>query len=186
MRFRHEGLELEVDDLKHALTAMAPGQEEEVFDQLQNAGRAFLLKEGASRMKAANWAMDNAKITVRIAKHKRVSAPNSSRFYEEKLLCCGFSFFCRVQSDAQVAHGAMSGASIVEYPHQRRTKGDYCMCGIVGYTGTQQAKGILIDGLQHLEYRGYDSAASLYQWQRNRGRAQAGQGCRTGRSAGCG
>lgn len=62
--FRHEGLELEVDDLKHALTAMAPGQEEEVFDQLQNAGRAFLLKEGASRMKAANWAMDNAKITV--------------------------------------------------------------------------------------------------------------------------
>ena len=32
------------------------------------------------------------------------------------------------------------------------------MCGIVGYTGTQQAKGILIDGLQHLEYRGYDSA----------------------------
>ena len=43
---------------------MAPGQEEEVFDQLQNAGRAFLLKEGASRMKAANWAMDNAKITV--------------------------------------------------------------------------------------------------------------------------
>ena len=32
------------------------------------------------------------------------------------------------------------------------------MCGIVGYTGGQQAKGILIDGLQHLEYRGYDSA----------------------------
>ena len=32
------------------------------------------------------------------------------------------------------------------------------MCGIVGYTGTQQAKDILIDGLQHLEYRGYDSA----------------------------
>ena len=62
--FRHEGLELEVDDLKHALTAMAPGQEEEVFDQLQNAGRAFLLKEGASRMKAANWAMHSAKITL--------------------------------------------------------------------------------------------------------------------------
>lgn len=81
-------------------------------------------------MKAANWAMDNAKITVEVAKHKRVSAPIHQGFMEEKLLCCGFSFFCRVQSDAQVAHGAMSGASIVEYPLNGRTKGDYCMCGI--------------------------------------------------------
>ncbi|MGF1515534.1 MAG: glutamine--fructose-6-phosphate transaminase (isomerizing) [Elainellaceae cyanobacterium] len=32
------------------------------------------------------------------------------------------------------------------------------MCGIVGYIGTQAASGILIDGLQRLEYRGYDSA----------------------------
>ncbi len=32
------------------------------------------------------------------------------------------------------------------------------MCGIVGYTGTQTAKGKLISGLQRLEYRGYDSA----------------------------
>lgn len=32
------------------------------------------------------------------------------------------------------------------------------MCGIVGYTGSLQAKDILIDGLKHLEYRGYDSA----------------------------
>lgn len=32
------------------------------------------------------------------------------------------------------------------------------MCGIVGYTGTLQGKGILLDGLKHLEYRGYDSA----------------------------
>jgi len=32
------------------------------------------------------------------------------------------------------------------------------MCGIVGYTGKQQAAPILLDGLSKLEYRGYDSA----------------------------
>lgn len=32
------------------------------------------------------------------------------------------------------------------------------MCGIVGYTGFRRAKKVLLDGLQALEYRGYDSA----------------------------
>ncbi len=32
------------------------------------------------------------------------------------------------------------------------------MCGIVGYTGTQPAAPILLEGLSKLEYRGYDSA----------------------------
>lgn len=32
------------------------------------------------------------------------------------------------------------------------------MCGIVGFTGSQQAAPILLDGLSKLEYRGYDSA----------------------------
>ncbi len=32
------------------------------------------------------------------------------------------------------------------------------MCGIVGYTGKQQAAPILLEGLSKLEYRGYDSA----------------------------
>ena len=32
------------------------------------------------------------------------------------------------------------------------------MCGIVGFTGKQQAAPILLDGLSKLEYRGYDSA----------------------------
>lgn len=32
------------------------------------------------------------------------------------------------------------------------------MCGIVGYVGPKNAKDVIIDGLEHLEYRGYDSA----------------------------
>ena len=32
------------------------------------------------------------------------------------------------------------------------------MCGIVGYTGSKQAAPWLLEGLQTLEYRGYDSA----------------------------
>ncbi|HVF05199.1 MAG TPA: glutamine--fructose-6-phosphate transaminase (isomerizing) [Frankiaceae bacterium] len=32
------------------------------------------------------------------------------------------------------------------------------MCGIVGYVGGQDARGVVMDGLKRLEYRGYDSA----------------------------
>jgi glucosamine--fructose-6-phosphate aminotransferase (isomerizing) len=32
------------------------------------------------------------------------------------------------------------------------------MCGIVGYVGSRDATGLLVDGLKRLEYRGYDSA----------------------------
>jgi len=32
------------------------------------------------------------------------------------------------------------------------------MCGIIGYAGVEQAAPILLDGLERLEYRGYDSA----------------------------
>src|SRR5260370_19626529 len=39
------------------------------------------------------------------------------------------------------------------------SRGVFClMCGIVGYVGPQNAISILLDGLQRLEYRGYDSA----------------------------
>ena len=32
------------------------------------------------------------------------------------------------------------------------------MCGIIGYVGTRTAKPLLLQGLERLEYRGYDSA----------------------------
>ena len=32
------------------------------------------------------------------------------------------------------------------------------MCGIVGYSGSFSAQKILLEGLEQLEYRGYDSA----------------------------
>ena len=32
------------------------------------------------------------------------------------------------------------------------------MCGIIGFTGNEPAKDVLIAGLKQLEYRGYDSA----------------------------
>src|SRR5262245_31699703 len=32
------------------------------------------------------------------------------------------------------------------------------MCGIIGYAGPKELVGVLLDGLQTLEYRGYDSA----------------------------
>lgn len=38
------------------------------------------------------------------------------------------------------------------------------MCGIIGYTGSLEAKNILLEGLASLEYRGYDSAGiSLFE-----------------------
>ena len=36
------------------------------------------------------------------------------------------------------------------------------MCGIIGYTGSINAKKILLDGLSSLEYRGYDSAGVCF------------------------
>lgn len=36
------------------------------------------------------------------------------------------------------------------------------MCGIIGYTGSLDAKNVLLEGLKSLEYRGYDSAGVCF------------------------
>jgi len=41
---------------------------------------------------------------------------------------------------------------------QTRRRGKVVMCGIVGYIGPRPAAALLLNGLQRLEYRGYDSA----------------------------
>ena len=37
------------------------------------------------------------------------------------------------------------------------------VCGIVGYVGKERCVGVLMEGLKHLEYRGYDSAGLALQ-----------------------
>jgi glucosamine--fructose-6-phosphate aminotransferase (isomerizing) len=37
------------------------------------------------------------------------------------------------------------------------------MCGIIAYVGTDEAAPILLEGLERLEYRGYDSAGMAVQ-----------------------
>ena len=36
------------------------------------------------------------------------------------------------------------------------------MCGIIGYTGSENVKDVLLDALELLEYRGYDSAGGSH------------------------
>lgn len=43
------------------------------------------------------------------------------------------------------------------------------MCGIIGFTGKLEAQDILLDGLEKLEYRGYDSAGIAY-FKENKGK----------------
>ncbi len=62
--FRHEKLELGIGDLMAAIRNIAPGREDETFDAMQKTGRGFLLKEGAARMKAAEWVMNNTTFVV--------------------------------------------------------------------------------------------------------------------------
>ena len=54
--------------------------------------------------------------------------------------------------------GCVISASMVCHLYLLDAEGRVHMCGIVGYTGADRAKDILIDGLKRLEYRGYDSA----------------------------
>ena len=54
---------------------------------------------------------------------------------------------------------AFTNSRIGRLPAAPRTRLEHpFMCGIVGYTGPQEAAPILLGGLKDLEYRGYDSA----------------------------
>jgi len=46
----------------------------------------------------------------------------------------------------------------VEQPGLSRSKGGFGVCGIIGYVGHRACKDLLLQGLERLEYRGYDSA----------------------------
>src|SRR6476469_2982294 len=46
----------------------------------------------------------------------------------------------------------------VEQPGLSRSKGGFGVCGIIGYVGQRPCKELLLQGLERLEYRGYDSA----------------------------
>lgn len=45
--------------------------------------------------------------------------------------------------------------------------GDFLVCGIIGYVGKKRAIPVIIEGLETLEYRGYDSAGLAYLNQQN-------------------
>jgi len=63
--FRHAGLTIEEDDIKEAITSMAPGNEAETEAMLKETGRMFALTEAAQRIKAGKWILENANVTVR-------------------------------------------------------------------------------------------------------------------------
>lgn len=50
------------------------------------------------------------------------------------------------------------------------------MCGIVGYIGKRDVAPLLLEGLQRLEYRGYDSAGIVIMRQVRRAQGRQGQG----------
>ena len=72
-----------------------------------------------------------------------------------------YSVCCRPRP-SRLLHSCPCGRRPLAHPRARPTQNtarkDTPMCGIVGYTGSEQAKDILIGGLKRLEYRGYDSA----------------------------
>lgn len=53
--YKHENLSIDLSDLMAAVRGIAPGREEETLEALEKSGRSFLLRESASRLKAAGW-----------------------------------------------------------------------------------------------------------------------------------
>ena len=48
------------------------------------------------------------------------------------------------------------------YNEHRKMRETDNMCGIIGYTGKDNAERMMLDALELMEYRGYDSAGLLF------------------------
>ena len=61
-----EGREMELtdDDIHQFLSGMAPGREDELYDEMVANGRRHVVEEEARRDKAHRWLMETAKVTV--------------------------------------------------------------------------------------------------------------------------
>lgn len=62
--FRHEKLALTDEDINAACRSMNPQNPEGVRREMEESGRGFALREAAERMKANQWLLDHAAVTV--------------------------------------------------------------------------------------------------------------------------
>lgn len=62
--FRHEKLEVTDEDRRAALSAIAPGNEDEAEAQMRETGYLFAIEESAERLKAGGWVLAQASVTV--------------------------------------------------------------------------------------------------------------------------
>ncbi|MEG0504193.1 MAG: trigger factor, partial [Raoultibacter sp.] len=62
--FRHENMVVTDEDILEACKLMNAQQPEMARDQMQQSGRGFALREIAERMKANQWLLDHAEVTI--------------------------------------------------------------------------------------------------------------------------
>ena len=62
--YRHEKLSITDDDIFEACKLMNPQQPQMARDQMEQSGRMFALREIAERMKANQWLLEHAEVTI--------------------------------------------------------------------------------------------------------------------------
>ena len=114
-----------------------------------------------------------AKKNYGYARLMNVLTPSEDRV--EKVVCpmarkCGGCQIQEMKYPAQLAFkeskvrgnleriGEVPGELLDQIMHPAVGMEVFCMCGIVGYSGKRSAQEVLLNGLEKLEYRGYDSA----------------------------
>lgn len=73
--FRHEKLALTDEDIDAACRSMNPQNPDAVKREMQENGRGFALREAAERMKANQWLLDHATVTVEEPAAAQEAAP---------------------------------------------------------------------------------------------------------------